>query len=297
MRIVSLLASATEIVAALGMGDALVGRSHGCDNPPELGYLPILTAPRVNPGAPAAIIDRDVRSLMEAGLSVYDLDVDLLQTLEADIVVTQSQCDLCAVSLAQLQTALQAWSSPNAKPRLVSLAPLCLADIWRDIANVAEVLGVQQQGQRLLADIQAGLAAVETATQARPPKKVLFLDWTEPFMSGGHWIPEIIKCAGGRALLGQAGGDAKTLTQAEMETACAQADIILVAPCGFDLARSEEAAQVVPTNTKAALYVADGNLFFNRPSPALLTTAQICAEIFHPDLGVAQHQKHWKQLR
>ena len=183
MKIVSLLPSATEIVAALGLAENLVGRSHECDWPTGLAHLPVLTQPKMNPLADAATIDRDVRALVEDGVSVYRLDADAIRALAPDFVVTQSQCELCAVSLGEVERALQDWvgsSADIAEPKLVSLEPMTLSDVATDIANVAKALGVKEAGEALNQEIADGFAALKAQTDTPARKKVFFMEWTAP---------------------------------------------------------------------------------------------------------------------
>jgi iron complex transport system substrate-binding protein len=294
MKIVSLLPSATEIVAALGLAENLVGRSHECDWPTGLDHLPVLTEPKMNPLADAATIDRDVRALVEDGVSVYKLDADAIQALAPDFVVTQSQCELCAVSLGEVQQALQDWVGPTSgmsPPKLVSLEPMSLADVATDIKNVAAALGVEAAGAALIQEMADGFAALKATTDKLARKKVFFMEWTAPLMGAGNWMPATIAAAGGDVVLGNEGVHSPTVGWADI--AAADPDVILVGPCGFDIdrARQEMAALVgLPDyqNLRAvkqgAVYLVNGNHFFNRPGPRLLQSARIVAEILHPQV-------------
>ena len=300
MKIVSLLPSATEIVAALGLAEHLVGRSHECDWPTGLGHLPVLTQPKMNPLADAATIDRDVRALVEDGVSVYRLDADAIQTLAPDFVVTQSQCELCAVSLGEVQQALCDWVGPPS-PKLVSLEPMTLSDLATDIAKVATALGVEEAGAALVQEMTDGFAALKAQTDTLPRKKVFFMEWTAPLMGAGNWMPETIAAAGGEVVLGKDGVHSPTVTWNDI--AAADPDVIVVGPCGFDIGRArDEMAALVGVSEYQALravrdgqvYLVNGNHFFNRPGPRLLQSAQIVAEILHPHVFAADnHQTGW----
>ena len=293
MRIVSLLPSATEIVAALGMAKHLVGRSHECDWPVGLDHVPVLTQPKMNPQADAAIIDRDVRALVEDGVSVYHLDAEKIRALDPDVVVTQSQCELCAVSLGEVERALHDWVTMKegaARPKLVSLTPMRLTDIAGDIANVATALGVEAAGDGVIAHMAAGFAGLRQKTAALPRKRVFFMEWTAPLMGAGNWMPDVIAAAGGDVVLGEEGVHSPTVNWADI--AAADPDVIIVGPCGFDIARAR--AEMAPLvgltdyqNLRAVqngdVYIANGNHFFNRPGPRLAQSARIVAEILHPD--------------
>jgi iron complex transport system substrate-binding protein len=300
MKIVSLLPSATEIVASLGLADRLVGRSHECDWPVGLDALPVLTQPKMNPMADAATIDRDVRALVEDGVSVYKLDADQIRALAPDFVVTQSQCELCAVSLGEVEQALQDWvGTPN--PKLVSLEPMTLCDVARDIENLAAALGVVEKGAQVVANMQEGFAALRRVTHGLVRKKVFFMEWTAPLMGAGNWMPETIAAAGGDVVLGLEGEHSPTVTWDDI--AAADPDVILVGPCGFDIARARaEMAALVDVsayqNLRAVrdgeVYLVNGNHFFNRPGPRLVQSARIVAEILHPqDFSPENVNKGW----
>lgn len=293
MRIVSLLPSATEIVAALGMAKHLVGRSHECDWPTDLAHLPVLTQPKMNPLEDAATIDRDVRALVEDGVSVYKLDAEKIRALAPDVVVTQSQCELCAVSLGDVERALHDWMVADdaaPRPKLVSLTPMRLTDVAGDIANVAAALGVEAAGDKVIAEMATGFAALRKTTAALAKKRVFFMEWTAPLMGAGNWMPETIAAAGGEVVLGAEGVHSPTIGWADIATA--DPDVILVGPCGFDIARArQEMAVLVDApeyqNLRAVrdgeVYLVNGNHFFNRPGPRLVQSARIVAEILHPD--------------
>ena len=300
MKIVSLLPSATEIVAALGLAENLVGRSHECDWPAGLDHLPVLTQPKMNPLENAATIDRDVRALVEDGTSVYKLDADAIRAIAPDFVITQSQCELCAVSLGEVETALQDWVGAT-RPKLVSLEPMSLADLADDIAKTGAALDVEQRADRLNVDMAEGFAALRATTETLPRKKVFFMEWTTPLMGAGNWMPETIAAAGGEVVLGQEGVHSPTVTLAEI--AAADPDVILVGPCGFSIDRARHEMAVLQDNKDwqelravraGDVYLVNGNHFFNRPGPRLLQSAEIVAEILHPHIyAAANHGTGW----
>tara|TARA_B110000971_G_C20036486_1_gene514540 strand:- start:3610 stop:4539 length:930 start_codon:yes stop_codon:yes gene_type:complete len=301
IKIVSLLPSATEIVAALGMGDQLVGRSHECDWPAGLDHLPILTAPKMNPQANAASIDRDVRALVEDGLSVYQLDADAIQRLAPDFVITQSQCELCAVSLKEVTHALRDWVGPSAAPELVSLEPMCLDDVAKDITHVAKSLGVREAGEALNTQVADGFTRLRVQTERLALRRVFFMEWTAPLMGAGNWMPETIAAAGGEVVLGQDGAHSPVVSWADV--AAADPEVILVGPCGFSIERAHEEMaalvnlpeyQELRAVRSGEVYLVNGNHFFNRPGPRLLQSAQIVAEILHPTVfAPTNHGMGW----
>ena len=303
MRIVSLLPSATEIVAALGLADKLVGRSHECDWPLGLGHLPVLTQPKMNPLADASTIDHDVRALVEDGVSVYKLDADAIRALQPDFVITQSQCELCAVSLGEVEATLLDWlaAAEVDAAQVVSLEPMALTDVAVDIDRVGVALGVREKAAALNAQMADGFAALRAQTAALATHKVFFMEWTVPLMGPGNWMPETIAAAGGAVVLGQEGVHSQTVSMADI--AAADPDVIVVGPCGFSIERAaQELAPLTPRDDWQALravrdgqvYLVNGNHFFNRPGPRLLQSAQIIAEILYPDVFLADnHGAGW----
>ena len=202
-RIVSLIASATEIVCALGARERLVGRSHECDFPPDVMALPALTAPKFKVDGTSAEIDARVREIVRDGLSVYRVDGEALKALAPDVIVTQDHCEVCAVSLADVEAATCTWT---ARPvEIVSLRPDSMADVYADIGRVARALGAADAGDALVAQMQARLSAVRARVAGRARPRVAFIEWVEPLMAGGNWMPELIEIAGGHNLFGQAG--------------------------------------------------------------------------------------------
>ncbi|MBL8671278.1 MAG: ABC transporter substrate-binding protein, partial [Alphaproteobacteria bacterium] len=238
MRIVSLLPSATEIVASLGMADCLVGRSHECDYPAGVERLPVLTAAKISLAGPSAAIDRDVKAVLRDALAVYRVDAEGLRALKPDVIVTQSQCDVCAVSLRDVEAAIRGWTDRAA--RLVSLHPYRLADVWRDLQDVAAALGVPDRGAHVAAELAARMEHVAQRCGGRPRPRVAWLEWTDPPMACGTWIPEIVAMAGGDNLFGAAGEPAPWLDWEAL--VAADPDVLVVAPCGFDLARTRAEA-------------------------------------------------------
>jgi iron complex transport system substrate-binding protein len=288
MKIVSLLPSATEIVAALGLAENLVGRSHECDWPTGLSHLPVLTRPKMNPEADAATIDRDVQALVENGVSVYRLDAEAIRALQPDFVITQSQCELCAVSLAEVEMALRDWVG-RSQPQLVSLEPMQLTDIADDIRRVAAALKVAQAGDELVQSMADQLDILRAVTADLPRRKVFFMEWTVPLMGAGNWMPETLLAAGGEVVLGAEGVHSPVVSLEQL--AAADPDVIVVGPCGFSIERAGAELAAVEAEPgwaslravrEGAVYLVNGNHFFNRPGPRLVQSARIIAEILHP---------------
>ncbi|MCI0398890.1 MAG: cobalamin-binding protein [Chloroflexi bacterium] len=287
-RIVSLIASSTEIVCALGLQAWLVGRSHECDYPPSVRRLPHCTTPKFDLNGTSYQIDQRVKAILQEALSVYRVDAAVLEALRPDVIITQSQCQVCAVSLRDVEEAVcQLISS---RPRIVNLEPNELADVWADIGRVADALGAPERGRALVAGLQERMAAIAEKVLVLPERPaVACIEWIEPLMASGNWMPQLVEMAGGHNLFGQAGRHAPWLSWEELQAA--DPEVIVVLPCGWDVAK---ARQEMPALTQrpgwAALramqngrvYLADGNQYFNRPGPRLAESLEILAELFHP---------------
>lgn len=297
LRIVSLLPSATEIVAAVGMADHLVGRSHQCDFPVEVSRLPALSATKVNLDGTSRDIDMRVNEIIAQGVSVYRVDADLLRSLKPDVIVTQTQCAICAVTPGDLEDALCEWT--GAAPVLVSLEPNDLSDVWGDMRKVGAALGTEAVAERAIAGLKGRLDAITaTASRARYAPTVAAIEWMDPLMAGGNWMPELIEAAGGRSLFATAGQHSPWLEWSAL--AAADPDVILLLSCGFTIAQSladmpllqahPEWAQLTAVR-RGQVYVIDGHHYFNRPGPRLVESAEMIAEILHPDLFDFGHER------
>lgn len=286
-RIVSLIASSTEMVCALGRGQALVGRSHECDYPPEVARLPACTRPKLDVYATSAEIDRQVKALVRNALSVYDVDAAMLRSLVPSVIVTQDQCEVCAVSLEDVERAVCDWIGEDV--RIVTLRPDTLDDALADIARVARAIDAEREGADLVAAMRRRMAAVaERARGLSPQPKVALIEWIDPLMAAGNWMPELVALAGGETTFGRA-GEAAPWTSLD-ELAASDADVIVVMPCGFDIARTR--AELAPLAAMPAwrrlravaegrVFVADGNQYFNRPGPRLADSLEMLAEMMH----------------
>lgn len=304
MRIVSLLPSATEIVCALGLSGKLVGRSHECDYPPGVERLPALTAPRFDPEGSSAEVDRRVKSIVQNALSVYLVDADRLTALRPDAIVTQSQCEVCAVSERELDSALSNWMG-GAGPTVVSLRAAALDGVFDDMTRAAEALDAAPAGARLVASLKDRIGQIggrAAAADSRP--SLATIEWIDPLMSGGNWMPELVEIAGGKNLFGQSGQHSPWLQFEQL--AAADPDVIFVSPCGFGIDRSLQELATLGRNPGWAklsavksgrVFVADGNHFFNRPGPRLVESLEILAEILHPELFAFGHERAaWRRL-
>jgi len=273
VRIACLLPAATEIVCALGLRESLVGRSHGCDFPADVASLPALTRPRVDPSWPSSRLDDEVRRVYSTGEPLYLLDEERLAALAPDVVVTQAACEVCAVSYAQV-AAVTRRAAPAAQ--VVCLQPARLGDVLEDIRKVAGACGVGARGDALTAELHRRLEAARPARHGVPG--VAVIEWLEPPMLAGHWVPEAVEAAGGRPLGPAAGQPSPYATWDEVRAL--RPDAVIVAPCGFDLARTRrEAEPLAPTLRALAprVLLMDGNAFLNRPGPRLVEAVETMA--------------------
>jgi iron complex transport system substrate-binding protein len=287
-RIVSLIASSTEIVCALGFGDKLVGRSHECDFPESVKRLPAVTEPKFPVEGTSYEIDQRVKAILQEGLSVYRVDAEQLRALRPDVVVTQSQCEVCAVSLKDVEQAVCEWI--DSRPKIVSLEPNALADIFTDIRHVASALDASARGEELVARLERRIEEVsEHAKTAGGLPTVAAIEWIEPLMACGNWMPELVELAGGANLFGVAGKHSPWMDFTDI---CEQdPEVIVVLPCGFDIERTRAempllAKQPAWSELRAVregrVAIADGNQYFNRPGPRVVESLEILAEILHP---------------
>ena len=302
-RVVSLLASATEIVCALGLRDSLVARSHECDFPDDVAHLPAVTETKIAHHRPSAAIDREVRTIVEQGLSVYRVDAERLRALEPDVIVTQTQCEVCAVSFKDLEEALADWT--GATPHVVPLAPYALADVWRDVERVAGALSVPDKGRSLVSGFQARIDAIAAKARSLPARpRVACVEWIDPLMAAGNWVPELVELAGGENLFGTPGVHSLWLEWDALQAA--NPDIILVLPCGFGIPRIREEMPALTrlpgweslTAVKTGhVYLLDGNQYFNRSGPRLVESLEILAEVLHPQAFRFGHRERgWTRI-
>jgi iron complex transport system substrate-binding protein len=289
MRIVSLLPSATEILYALGLGDSVVGVTHECDFPPDAANKPPLIRPRVDPHAPPAEIDRQVSELVQRGESIYAVDAELLASLAPDLIVTQDLCHVCAASPDDLATALTRLPK---QPRVLTLTPHSLDDVWQDIIRVGSATGTIPDAEALAGELKTKVKVVESAVKSASHRpRVLCLEWLDPYYVGGHWVPEMVLKAGGRDVLGRAGQPSFRVSAEDI--AESSADMILVMQCGYDTTRNAAGFRQVklpqpwdqlPALREGRVFAVDANSYFSRPGPRLANGLQLLAHLIHPEL-------------
>jgi iron complex transport system substrate-binding protein len=297
LRIVSLLPSATEILFALGLADQVVGVSHECDYPPAARAKPVVVHSRLPKDITPLEIDRLVREFTERGESIYGVNAEALRRLAPDLIVTQDLCGVCAASPEDLAAVLATF---DYRPEVLSLDPLDLGDVWRDILWVGDETMRGHEAEHLLESIGARLAAIEnevTQTVSRP--RVAFLEWLQPLYVGGHWVPEMVALAGARDVFGKERAPSFRISLEDV--VAAQPEILVIAPCGYDAdqARAEYRSvtfprdwQEMPAVRNNQIYYVHANAYFSRPGPRLITGLEILAKLFHPGITVTPEAEH-----
>jgi iron complex transport system substrate-binding protein len=307
-RIVSLISSATEILYLLGLGDRVVGVSHECDYPPDVATKPRLTRSLVASAASSRAIDDQVRSLAAEQSALYEIDVEALAELQPDMIVTQAQCDVCAVRYQDVVDAVRVTPSLR-ETQVLALNPARLADVLADVDRVGQAAGAGPAAQKAIAGLTARIETVRAGTRALPPEnrpRVACLEWIDPPMLAGNWMPEIIQFAGGdsgRVASGEHSSYADWQAIADFDP-----EVVVVMPCGFDVQRTIVEAQVLASVPEWAnlaavregrVYAVDGNAYFNRSGPRLVDSLEILAHLFHPGLfppPFPDDERPWRRL-
>ena len=293
-RVISLLSSTTEIIYALGCGDRLVGRSHECDYPEEVSELPICTIPKFNVDGTSREVDDEVKSLVQSALSIYYINEKLLKELKPDIIFTQSQCEVCAVSVSDVENALK--NITGLSSRVISVEPNSIEDIFNDILTIAEILNVRKKGKELVELIKAKIDSTEKIVYQKSSPSVAAIEWIDPLMAAGNWVPQLIRVAGGKNLFGEAGKHSPWMKYNDLVEQ--DPEIIIVMPCGYDIKKSLIEIKTLESkkgwgSLKAVrnrnVYITDGNQFFNRPGPRIIESIEILLEIIHSDFSESKH--------
>jgi iron complex transport system substrate-binding protein len=289
MRIVSLLPSATEIICALGLGDQLVGVTHECDYPPFVQQLPKVTKTLIPHNATSVEIDALVRERLKTDKALYTLNMEVLEQLRPDLIITQALCDVCAVAEAEVRAA--ACQLPGA-PRVVNLEPMCLEDLYEAIRSVGEATGHEEAAERLIRSLRARVAAVKERTERIAYKpRVTLLEWIDPPFTCGHWSPELVALAGGIEGTGKAGVPSRTMHWEELLHW--QPEVLVIACCGYTVERTLQDMpllearprwQELPCVRSGRVYIINGSHYFSRPGPRLVDSLEILAHTLHPDV-------------
>ncbi|HAF11159.1 MAG TPA: cobalamin-binding protein [Chloroflexi bacterium] len=284
MRIVSLVPAGTEIACALGAGDELVAVTHDCDYPPAVRALPRITCSTITPGSDSFAIDLEVRAAVERGESTFHLDAAALAAARPDVLLGQTLCEVCAVTVAQLPVAL------DPAPAVVPLDGHSLAGIFSDIARVGEALGRGPAAAQLVADLRSRIARVDALVAGAGRPTVVCLEWLAPLFNAGHWVPEQVAIAGGEDLLGRP--LVPSIDVLWDDLVAADPEFLFLLPCGFDADRAVVEAAAVTARPEwqrlravrdGNVYALDGNAYFSRPGPRVVDGIELLASLLHPD--------------
>lgn len=293
MRICSLLPGATEVVAALGLAERLVGVSHECDDPPSVRHLPVLVRPLVAPdGSSSGDIDRRIKIAVAAGQPLYELDEDAFRRARPDVVLTQDLCHVCAVTPDQLARAVRTLAPP---PAIVALHAATLHEVLTDVERIAEALGRRDEGRALVQALRARLCAVAAGAAGARRPRVACLEWLDPPYVAGHWVPDMVQTAGGDDVLGVGGAPSRETTW--QEVAAADPDVVILMPCGYRVenilqewaARGRTGGGHPLPGRGRAWFAVDAASYFSRPGPRLVDGVELLADILHPQAGRPLH--------
>lgn len=297
MRVISLIASGTEIVCALGAGHTLVARSHECNHPDWVRNLPAATRPAFDINLSSSQIDAEVRRRLKAGEPLYHVDKDLIRALRPDLLITQAHCEVCAVTPGDIARA--GCDTPAAQ--VLALSAGTVQGIYDGILGVADAMGLRPAGLALIADMQRRIDAVSAAVRHKPTPSVVMLEWIDPIFSMGNWGPELVEAANGKVLLGEKGQHSRAIPWDCVREA--DPDFLIIAPCGFGLDRTLRELPLLESlpgwpDLRAVrsghIALADGDLYFNRSGTTIVQTVEIIAEILHGHRSAAEdHRGAW----
>jgi iron complex transport system substrate-binding protein len=304
------------MIAELGCLDQLVGRSHECDYPPEVLQLPVVSRAQINIDTSSSQIDAQIKQLAQVkdthsenalkALSIYAIDVTQLQALRPDVIFTQTQCEVCAVSERDVMQAIQQLT--GLQPRVVSLAPYRLSDVWEDVLRVGNALGRPEQAKALIQRYQQRLEYLHTITTklrkgGRKPR-ITILEWLDPLMAAGNWTPELVAYAGGENVFGEGGQHSPWLNWEELQAA--DPDILVLCPCGFTLDRTLKDVPLLQKHPlwhslsavqNKRIYAIDGNAYLNRSGPRLVESAELLGRVlWGEDLDIDVNPQSWMSI-
>jgi iron complex transport system substrate-binding protein len=289
MRIVSLLPSTTEIICELGLEKQLVGRSHECRQSEYVRSLPVITTPELKTEKNSGDIHSGVQYLVENGLSVFKTDGDLLGKLKPDLVLTQDHCEVCAASLDDVEQAVHTYCSPDTT--VLSVSPETIDEIFESILAIGEAANVTDIAGKLVEELVMRFGIIRQTVNGTPRNNVVTLEWLDPLMTGGNWIPELVEFAGGEPTLAEAGIHSPAVKWHKIMDQ--NPDKLLITPCGYPIHQTKKEMHLLTSRDgwqelKAVkndeIYILDGDRFFNRPGPGIYDSARIVAEINHPGL-------------
>jgi len=275
MRVVSLVPAATEMASALGALEDLVAVTHDCDFPPEVRALQRVTSATIPVGATSREIDTLVREAASRGESTFHLDAGALRDAAPEVILGQTLCAVCAVTLDRVPRELPL------PPQVVALEADSLEGMYGDLARVGQALGRGSEARALIESLRERVAAVRRAVAWRERPRVACIEWVDPPFNGGHWVPEQVELAGGRDVLGEPGARSRELAWDDVRAA--RPEIVVVMPCGWDVRRAEQEARAVP-DLAARIIAVDGNAYFSRPGPRLVDGVELLASLLHPGI-------------
>ena len=297
-KIVTLIPSATEIVTFLGKKNLIVGRSHECDYPKDLNKIKKLTSPKINIEGTSGEIHQEITEILENSLSVYKVDVNELKKLNPDVVVTQAHCEVCAVSFSEVEEIVTNHLNKNTK--IISLQPNTLNDVFDDIKRVAKGLNIDEiEIKNLIKPLKQRLESIKIKSSKKKKRTIACIEWIDPLMVAGNWIPEMVEISGGEDIFGKSGKDSHWIKFDEIQKY--DPEIIIFLPCGYDIEKTKNEVEnlfnkqnkwnMLDAFKNKEIYIVDGNQFFNRPGPRLLESLEIFAEIIHPELFNFNHKQ------
>lgn len=297
-KIVTLIPSASEIVSFLGEKNSIIGRSHECDFPIELNKVVPLTSPKLNVTGSSREIHDQIEGILSNSLSVYKVDIEKLKLLNPDYVITQAQCEVCAVSLSEVEKIISKYLSKNTK--VISLQPNTISEVFDDINRVASGLCLnKKKSDDLVFSLKQRLKKIKEKNFSENHQSVACIEWTDPLMIAGNWIPEMVEIAGAKDVFGKKGKNSYWVKFDELIKK--NPEIVIFMPCGFDINKTKEEVKILLKQNKEwsslkayqnkKIFIVDGNQYFNRPGPRLIESIEILCEIFHPEKFQFNHQK------
>jgi len=301
MRIASLLPSATEICCALDLAPQIVAVTHECDFPPEIRNRPVVVHSVFDTGAmTSGEIDARVEDAVRQGVPLYRIDADALHDLRPDLLITQDLCDVCALPGLDANAVAAALPGP---PRVLRLHPHTVEDILNDVLTVGSATHREDEAERLVARLRARISAIETAVRGRDRVPVLCMEWLDPPYCGGHWMPELVALAGGREVIGRSGRPSVRIEWSDIAAACP--DVIVLAVCGFDVARTCAEVRTIagrrewrtlPAVAAGRVYATDASSYFSRSGPRIVEGLEILAAMLHPEIAPPTPPASWAPL-
>ena len=297
-KIVTLIPSASEIVSFLGEKKSIIGRSHECDFPKELTNIVSLTSPKLNVGGSSREIHDQIERILSNSLSVYKVDIEKLKYLNPDYVITQAQCEVCAVSLSEVEQIISKYLSKNT--RIISLQPNTISEVFDDIKRVASGLNLDpKKSDDLILILKKRLEEIKKKNLNKKNPEVACIEWIDPLMVAGNWIPEMIEISGAKDVFGRTAQNSHWIKFDDLIQK--NPEIIIFIPCGFDIAKTKQEVEILLSKKKEwsslkayqnkKIFIADGNQYFNRPGPRLIESIEILCEIFHPKKSQFKHQE------